>query len=398
MASLSNKIISIAGSTNQLSAEYLNDYRGLSTKENLDQSDLFIFSTLNNSNPLYNYSTNLISYEKIYEKIRSKIISYNDTIPINSNWIFNKLSSSIHINTDSIKREIANNNKTVAINVDYFHTNIVQSIYDLSTDIYKINYLPSTIGDIITSSTLSTLELVKQIYGANTNWTQIYGKSIIGYCSAAADAEMNTTHKYGEISENYTIIGSSGSKNVRLEINNIPGHEHKLTLRPDTPKVPAHLSWISDKNTANKPYSIEPNPYDSGETIVKPEAQWGVLYRLSSYTTGVQGIKWTFSYWKGGGGNLNEMFMNVRANTKNTNFKKFAWKEGTIGVLNANFNATTKLSTKKIIGTNALNKCLYESIFDESGTEYTGPSSHPEANAHNNLPPFVTKYIWKRTS
>lgn len=382
--------------TGQNNPESSNDYYGLLTKETVLNKDLFIFSIPTDTDPLYDHSTKLIAYGNLYENIKKDIISYSSDINFSKPWLFNKLSSKIHIKTDIIKQTINNNDnnkgKHTAINVDYFNNNIVQQIYNLSNEIYTNNYLPSTPGDIITSSTLSTEALVQSVYGTETKWTQIQGRSIIGI----GRADSNTTTEYGECEAGYTISKGNndnrlgGEASVRLSINNLSTHQHTVKLDADKPKIAVRMSWINETNMKDDPESLIPI---GTSTIITPETNWGVLARKPEYKYGVQGIKWSFTQWVSR--SVSEMFMNVRSALSGNTYSINAWKQGTIGPLNARFTITTKVSTADIIG-NGIKRSFASTIFSSNGNEYAGSTTQTVAKKHNNLPPFITKYIWVR--
>lgn len=403
MISLSSQIVNITG--NGIPASAL-DYNGLLSKEKLDRSDVFMFSQLNSSDPLYNTSTNIIEYSALSTNVISKLKN-SEVGSISSVWYFDKLSSRLNIDTNIIETTIGgiggNHTSNVGINIDYFNNHIKHKVTELSIQLYDDNAtnrkLPSVVGQIITSSKLSTLELVRSIYGTNTSWTPIHERSIIGVGTAAADT--NNILKWGQLSSNCTIgaaRSSGGNTEIRLNASHIPQHEHRF--KADVQKVifDVRVSFINYKNKS-----------DFSDYYAHIDGNWGIFGRRTRNPgTGVQGIKWTAcdgweDDWKTKPGGT--MFCVSGAKSGGTHH---AWKCGTIGSISAKWTFSTTLSTKDMFNVNSTySKILLDSsIYDhDSGENITASNnknyptnSTKSVKPHNNMPPFITKYIWRRTA
>ncbi len=98
--------------------------------------------------------------------------------------------------------------------------------------------LPSHIGQIIESTTLSTLEQMREVYGANTSWIQHTGYVLRG---ATSNVTANDNSNSGS--------GFSGSDTHAITENEMPSHNH------NTSNDGAH--------THNLPYSTLSDGYDS---------------------------------------------------------------------------------------------------------------------------------------
>lgn len=393
MASLSNQLINITGN-NKL--ETATDFKGLLSKEKLDNSDVFIFSH-SYDNPVFNYSSNIIEYNLLSSNIISKIKD-KDVEGISSIWYFDKLSSRLNIDTNIIEDEIERIGfgfeSDIGINIDYFNKYIKYKVTELSIQLYQddtpTRKLPSTPGQIITSSTLSTLTEVQRIYGSDTEWEQISERSIIGY--GDVHSESNTALKWGKILSGYTISSQTGGNSeIRLNNSQIPQHEHKFKADVQKVKFDVRISFINETKF--------------GDYYPKITGNWGIFGRMTRMPgTGVQGIKWTWctgndDYWLNNPGDT--MFCYADSAESSTNI--FGWKAGTIGSITSNWTFSVELSTKDMFNKNDL--FLDSHIFNhdngkditKSNNENYPSDSDNTTKPHNNLPPFVTKYIWKRT-
>lgn len=393
MASLRNQLINITGN-NELESK--TDFKGLLSKEKLDNSDVFIFSRPDYNNPIFNYSSNIIEYNLLSSNIISKIKN-EDVAGISSIWYFDKLSSRLNIDTKIIEKEIKGIGEfesNIGINIDYFNKYIKHKVTELSIQIYQDDIptrkLPSTPGQIITSSTLSTLTAVQNIYGSDTEWEQISERSIIGYGNVYS--ESNTALKWGQILSGYTISAqTSGNSEIRLNNSQIPQHEHNFKADLQKVKFDVRISFINEAKFGD---------YFSGIT-----GNWGIFGRQTRMPgTGVQGIKWT---WCDGSDDIwyespgDTMFCYADTTVASTN--RFGWKAGTIGSITSTWTFSVELSTKDMFNKNDL--FLDSHIFNhdngkditKSNNENYPSDSVNTTKPHNNLPPFITKYIWKRT-
>jgi hypothetical protein len=390
MASLSNQLINITGN-NKL--ETATDFKGLLSKEKLDNSDVFIFSH-SYDNPVFNYSSNIIEYNLLSSNIISKIKD-KDVEGISSIWYFDKLSSRLNIDTKIIEDEIESigdiNESNIGINIDYFNKYIKHKVTELSIQIYQddtpTRKLPSTPGQIITSSTLSTLTAVQNIYGSDTEWEQISERSIIGYGNVYS--ESNTALKWGQILSGYTIsTQTGGNSEIRLNNSQIPQHKHNFKADIQKVKFDVRISFINETKFS--------------DYYPKITGSWGIFGRTNRMPgTGVQGIKWTWCT-----GNDNDWLDNpgdtmfCYADPAKSSTNRFGWKAGTIGSITSNWTFSVELSTSDMFNDLFLDSHIFnhssgKDITNSNNKNYPSDSGN-NTKPHNNLPPFITKYIWKR--
>ena len=234
------------------------------------------------------------------------------------------------ISTDSVHENAGN----AAITYEFYVKGLLQKIYDLSAEIYKRPHVPSFKGMIIHSSTLTTEDAVKKIYGGK-QWKQI---SFSFMCGAAknGNTEENTNSQYGELAlkefkpGNTCGYAEGGEEYVKLRQENIPSHGHKFTAASER----FEMSW-------------------------RPEIRTGQIWMFERIRR---------DHGKGG--------------------SEGACPSPSFGIKNlrAKFTGEKTISTKNLYG----NIKTTTEIFSSNGTKINVNSNHA------NMPPFETKYTWVR--
>lgn len=407
--STDNNIITIAA---------LSSFTELGSTNKLNRTDVFIFFKETPDDPIYNFSSNIISHENFSKQIFNSI-KFDSELKIVTNfpWFFKDKKSEITFSSKNISDFIDISAYNIPINLDYFEKNIASKIYSLSSEIFNTTmslddkHLPSIPGQIITSSTLSTISMVKAVYGQNTEWTQLYGQSILGI----GEISPNNTDTWGSISStnnNKLVVYSQtsnlsteveGKNKVKLETYNIPSHKHEFKSTYYEIPIDCHLTFINSTNSANF-LTTSTNNYLSNTN------NWGI-FGLIDKPMGVQGLKWTTATSNNMSNSTN--FVAVKSTDISSN-DKTSWKAGTIGILNNVFEVSIKISTGNITGSrysyNDPDKSerlveqgtsiLLDTIYDfNTGNLYATSNKLQgikENDSHSNLPPYVTKFIWKR--
>lgn len=232
------------------------------------------YDILNSSNEFKTTSPEWESSKIQYSDISSKILDDIRTSArtLEGYWAFgNKKTNILLQDTKSIDTTDPKNPTLSALsnlsdskstlNVKYFEDKILQEIYNLSSYIYDDPHLPSNVGDVIFSTSLSDVKSVSNIYEGT--WEQITGsKFIIGH----GTIKENTMTKFGDIPEAmYSITAntettlsaitfSSGLlirnknqvkllNNFKLDDNYLIKHNHKFSAIAEDFKIKWIRGW-----------------------------------------------------------------------------------------------------------------------------------------------------------
>ena len=310
--------------------------------DHLDKYDVFVIADNVGENE---YLTKKITYDTLSSTLLEDIRTYPDITLIGEYKISN--GKPFNIKTSTIEHN-KNNDGTIALNIDYFQKFVLGEIYKLSTELYgtsteyPYSHVPSTIGQIVTSQRLNSLEAMKKTYGQNTNWEQI-NRFIIGVGPNIA----NTTDKYGSLKSgevNYTVGFTTGEKSVKLDENQIPKHNHKFRADTCTFTMTWYLSWILE--------DIDMSEHESGVQF----------YPTSALKKAEHKYAYDNNLWQVDIASLTDM--------------------------HAMFHGQGSISTKDFGAT------LESDVWNFD----TGQKVNSNVSSHNNMPPFIIEYVWRRTS
>lgn len=293
----------------------------------IQETDVLTFATNSGIS-----STNL-NIEKRYFDGQITDWVLNGDLDITGKWEFAvKNSSGLSIETSCITNAVSCQNLSVVVNSNYLNNVYLREIENFRNYIYRAPHVPSLVGDVIFSTTLTTSVDVARIYGG-TKWNLIgNGTMILG----DGPCEANNMTKYGNCSSgevNFTEKSTrdylSGANKVELKPENIPNHNHKFIGG----SASGHFGW-SYGGSSQQPASTD------------AVNQKGKNARISGYYVG-----------------------------------KVSALAGGIKI-----RGETGVSSAKLFGRS---RSLDSTIFSSSGTEQTQES-------HNNVPPVMFAYIWQR--
>lgn len=168
------------------------------------KQNLFLIGKYDSISEIYtSYTTNLSCILNDFIQAIENKDYFNPT----GKWIFHKG----YINTKIILSAETQGNLNCAINVEYMKNKFFEVFNKLSSEIYVKNHIPSCVGEIIFTTALKTEARVQKYYGDYTRWVQLPGRFIAGYGGIFSTIE----EKGGEVA-------------VKLEVNNIPSHQHNF--------------------------------------------------------------------------------------------------------------------------------------------------------------------------
>lgn len=372
----------------------------------------FIIGTSINSYSWYNAATNLSVTSPSFESTK---ITYDDLsstaftairqsdLSLNGCWKFgNNKNNRLLQATSSIDTTRAWPENKSTVNVEFFEKNILKKIEELSSYIYNDPHLPSNVGDVIFSMTLSTKTAVENIYEGE--WEQITGSKFI---MGEGTVLENTMLKYGDIPTGMYAISSSDindsiseikftngftvngkgsvalANDFKLNDNYLVEHTHRFSAAEDQFKI----KWIRGWGGIPHEYRGDAIANENGTVDIFAHSFPGGCIRNAD-----------FDYYDTGG----DVDMAVGGHTRNisenaetdantlTGIASSIQHKGDKDLTMADYikNASGGTSTEFLPTTS--------DIYNMNGDKIVTKDSKPPV--HYNYPPFMTVYMWRRKS
>lgn len=196
-----------------------------STKR-IEDTDLFPITTIRPSGSLSDYKSQKIDYADLANDVIHRDVSQQSYV-ISSAWTF---SEGLSVLNTAPKEDID------VATVSWFYQNCYQKLENLSASIYgdaangyNAKKLPSYKGMVIVSKVITSETTLKSVYGNDTKWKKIQGRFLLGTGSNL----KNTSTLFGNNTSagNLSIAASQkkgGAKVVSLIEKNIPSHTHRF--------------------------------------------------------------------------------------------------------------------------------------------------------------------------
>ena len=304
-----------------------------------------------------NYETRVVNYGTL-STMNVEFVRTADVVDLSGHWILsgNRNNSTMTLDLSQIEKSDKkysqwwynqsaysgqDSHGKTAITYEFYKKDILKKIYDLSTEIYHRQHVPSYVGMIIHSSTLDSKEKVKKYYGG-TDWKQLNGCFV---CGNGKNNETNTCTKYGEQAGNWGPSGDAGgsARKIIMAVN-LPAHNHAITFKKES-------------------FEFE---FKGEITTTTPDSTWpGLIYSATKHS----------GQAKSGG-------------VKPDLISVPAIKAKVTGSLDV---STVKTSKETLWGEELdLTPWIYSSSKECKNTK--------DFTIISNMPPYETKYIWIRTA
>lgn len=333
----------------------------LSPKKEIERDDLFLVAK-KMKDGVNSYDTKVASYDMLSSNALDDMTNVKETLNFTGTWNFQK-NNAVFVDTlgslSSTSLTDEEKNKS-AVNLDYLYNYLLPKLYSLSGVWYDKNnpHIPSVDGmHVITNnkSFKSSSGLLKKIYSGK------WGKVTSGFLWGTGQMERNTTTKFGkwnpkDESEKYPEItkaqSASGTKwnignqnrEIRLTINNYPTHGHRFSAKAES-------------------FEFTFSDFTCSGQFYPPKAVMDGIHNLENHTkpSCVRGGNYPGGY------------------------------QVKVGPLNVVAEATYYYSAN--VSTEDFGAQLGQSVVDSSSGE---PTETGQEIYHNNMPPFITKYVWHR--
>lgn len=208
------------------------------------KSDLFLKSSKIPS--VVELSSYSVSGDVLYEKYKQDVGSRD--FNFSGNWNFDSFLGNALSNIDELSS---------AVTVEWCNQNLRSQLSALSCQLYtnpnSSRHLPSYVGQVIVSFSLSSEFSVRQVYGQETRWKKIQGRFLLG----AGTNAKNDSDNYGSCKAGEVIVTRAGkmggAKVVSLKNSNVPAHSHKFdgaewgSITEDPPTVSMRVGVECDK-------------------------------------------------------------------------------------------------------------------------------------------------------
>ena len=252
---------------------------------------------------------------------------------LSGDWLF---KSPIEINNQNSIDNISS-----AVNIEYCNEVLIPLLTKLSSMLFNDDNsklsIPSYVGQIIVSNTLSSEDMVKSIYGGDS-WQKIQGRFLLG----VGANEANTLNLYGTCQAGSLDIAramkTGGANLTQLQTRTTPGHSHVVNGMGWN-ELPQRKIGLTVSKSSEARYGVIPTGADEADGVKMGHQGRG------SHTSDK--------------GPYAENPVTVNEITGNGN-------------INKTFTFTAKATVNQSCGLNGLN------------------------TFHNNLPPYLVQYIWER--
>ena len=324
------------------------------------QNDLYLKSEQADAyDPNKDYVSYSITGQKLYNAFKIEIESQD--FKFNGKW---NVSGHLRDKLENIPSMDETYSISSAITEEWCLINLISKLNALSAQLYdnvlSARKLPSYVGQVIVTNSLTSESMVKMVYGGNS-WQKIEGRFLLG----VGENEKNDIETYGKClagEMNVSRAGKmGGAKEVSLKNNNVPGHSHTVADSDGNP-----MEWGT---LPQKKVKMSLKASTSGE------AKYGVIgdgagehYPQTLYHKNN----------KGHHGGLNHMTGHHPSSSGNYGDPGSVVSINDItgdGNIDKSFSFTPKATITAACGKN-----------------------ESEVKPHNNVPLYIAEYIWERKS